>query len=128
MLLKPCNRCGRLMPYGSPYCETCTPMVEEYRERRRLESNRQYNKTRDPKYIRFYNSIEWKTLSMKYIADKGYRCESCRQIATEVHHKIPIQTPEGWELRLDYNNLEALCTRCHNKRHNRFVKRQRSAK
>ena len=125
MLLKPCNRCGRLMPYGSSYCETCTPIVEEYREAQRLEANRQYNKKRDPKYLRFYNSIDWKTLSLKYLADKGYRCEECRTIATDVHHKIFIQTPEGWELRLDYDNLEALCKTCHNKRHNRFIKKRR---
>ena len=132
MLLKTCNRCGRLMPYGTSYCEVCTPIVEEYKEARRLERakayNKEYNKSRDPKYTKFYNSVEWKTLSLRYLMDKRYQCEECRVVATEVHHKIPIQTPEGWELRLDYENLESLCIRCHNKRHGRFMnKRQRKS-
>ena len=129
MLLKPCNRCGILIPYGSTYCKTCAPIVEAEREARlqeaRLKSNRKYNKTRDPKYVRFYNGIDWRTLSMRYTIDKGYKCEVCGKIASQVHHKKPIQTPEGWELRLDYNNLELLCTQCHNDRHNRFKRKRR---
>lgn len=129
MLLKSCGRCGNLIPYGSTYCSTCAPIVEAEIEARlresRLKSNREYNKKRDPKYIRFYNSIEWRSLSAKYTQDKGYRCELCNKIATEVHHKKAIQTPEGWELRLDYNNLELLCVSCHNERHERFKKRKK---
>ena len=132
MLLKACNRCGNLIPYGSPYCRECTPIIEAEREARRLEAKREgdrrYNKTRDPKYIQFYNGVEWRTLSAKYTQDKGYRCEQCNKIATQVHHIKAIQTPEGWELRLDYNNLELLCTSCHNERHDRFKKRKRSFK
>lgn len=127
MLLKSCHRCGNLIPYGSPYCNTCAPIVEAERETKRLEykreSDKRYNKKRDPKYLRFYNGIEWRTLSAKYTQDKGYRCEVCNKIGTEVHHVKPIQTDEGWELRLDYNNLELLCTHCHNERHERFKKR-----
>lgn len=132
MLLKACNRCGNLIPYGSPYCKECTPIVEAEREARRLEAKREgdkrYNKTRDPKYVRFYNGVDWRTLSAKYAQDKGYRCEECKAMATQVHHKKAIQTPEGWELRLDYNNLELLCTTCHNDRHDRFKKRKKYIK
>lgn len=128
MLLKECARCKRLIPYGSTYCSECKPIVEAEREARQLESKREsdkrYNKTRDPKYTRFYNSTEWRVLSAKYTQDKGYRCEACSGIATQVHHKKPIQTPDGWELRLDYNNLELLCTKCHNERHERFKRRR----
>lgn len=126
MLLKPCSRCGNLIPYGSAYCSKCKPIVEAEREESRLKSNRKYNKTkRDPKYIRFYNSVEWRTLSAKYTQDKGYKCEACGSMATQVHHKQPIQTPQGWERRLDYDNLELLCTACHNARHDRFKKRKK---
>lgn len=128
MLLKSCSRCGNLIPYGATYCSVCKPIVEAEREARlqesRRKSNREYNKRRDPKYTRFYNSIEWRTLSAKYMQDVGYRCEKCKSIASQVHHIKAIQTPEGWELRLDYDNLELLCTTCHNKEHNRFVKRK----
>lgn len=129
MLLKSCNRCGNLIPYGPSYCSTCKPIVEAEREARRIESKRasdkRYNKRRDPKYLRFYNSIDWRTLSAKYMQDKGYRCEKCKAMATQVHHVKAIQTEQGWEQRLDYDNLELLCTSCHNKEHDRFVKRKK---
>ena len=119
-------RCGPII--SSP----TSPIVQEQREARRLESkrrgDRKYNKTRDPKYVRFYNGMEWRTLSAKYTQDKGYRCEVCGAMATQVHHKKAIQTPEGWELRLDYNNLELLCTACHNDRHERFKRRKKYIK
>lgn len=128
MLLKSCNRCGNLIPYGSPYCKACTPIVEAEREERRrgysLESNKRYNKKRDPKYTQFYNSKPWKMLSYKRLQADGYRCVMCGAIASEVDHIIPIQTPEGWELRLDFNNTRSLCNGCHNKRHNRFQKKR----
>lgn len=129
MLLKGCNRCGTLIKYGGTYCTICKPIVEAEREARRreysLESNRRYNKTRDPKYGRFYNSGEWRTLSAKRLQDDGYKCVMCGAIASEVDHIKPIQTPEGWELRLDYDNTRSLCLGCHNKRHDRFKKRKK---
>lgn len=128
MLLKACGRCGDLIPYGRPYCSKCTPIIEEDRTRRReerdrvrnLEAQKRYNKKRDPKYGSFYNSKAWRTLSAKYAQDKGFRCEVCGEIATEVHHKRFISTPDGWDRRLDYTNLELLCVKCHNLRHDRF--------
>lgn len=129
MLLKPCNRCGNLIPYGPSYCTECTPIVEAEREARlqesRAKSNREYNKRRDPKYTRFYNSSDWKILSAKRLQDDGYKCRRCKKIATEVDHIVPIQTPEGWERRLDYSNTQSLCTTCHNIKHKRFMKRVR---
>lgn len=103
--------------------------MDEAREKRRLEqkrkANRDYNKRRDPKYIRFYNSSDWKILSARYAQDKGYRCEKCGAIATQVHHVEAIQKEGGWERRLDYHNLELLCLSCHNERHNRFQKKKK---
>lgn len=129
MLLKACNRCGNLIPYGSPYCVDCTPIVEAEREARRLEAkranDRRYNKTRDPKYSQFYNSVEWRTLSLKRLQDDGFRCTWCGKIADEVDHIEEIKTPEGWERRLDPSNTRSLCHTCHNKRHNRFEKRSK---
>lgn len=126
MLLKSCNRCGNLIPYGSTYCSKCKPIVEAEREARmakyKKDSNRRYNKKRDPKYTRFYNSIEWRTLSAKRLQDDSYKCVMCGRLATEVDHIKEIQTPEGWELRLEYSNTRSLCHDCHNKRHNRFKK------
>lgn len=128
MLLKSCGRCGDLIPYGSTYCPTCTPIVETEIEARlresRLKSNKRYNKKRDPKYVRFYNSTDWKILSRKRLQDDGYRCVKCGAIASEADHIKPIQTPEGWELRLEYDNTRSLCLDCHNERHDRFKKKK----
>ena len=128
MLLKSCNRCGNLFPYsGVGYCDKCMPIVREGREARiqeaKRKNNREYNKTRDPKYIRFYNSNEWRSLSAKRLQDDGFRCAWCGKIADEVDHIVEIKTPDGWERRLDYDNTRSLCHTCHNKRHKRFEKR-----
>ena len=132
MLLKSCGRCGNLIPYGVAYCTRCAPIVQEEREARlresRLKSNREYNKTRDPKYVRFYNSLAWRALAAKRLQDDKYKCTWCGKIADEVDHIIEIKTPEGWELRLDYDNTRSLCTECHNKRHNRFMKKEKRYK
>ncbi len=124
MLFKACARCGNYIQYPNTYCSVCLPIVEEARAKRLLERKRKYdriyNKTRDKKYLRFYNSAEWRALSSKYMSDKGYKCEGCHKLATEVHHKKPIQTDEGWDLRLDYDNLMAVCIKCHNKDHGRL--------
>lgn len=126
MALHPCPKCKQLIPVGVPYCPTCQPVVEQQLEQYRLEKIRKkqaaYNRRRDPKYLAFYRSKEWRALSQAYLRAVGYKCEAhehpdCTGLAVEVHHKKPIQTPEGWELRLDWDNLEAVCTRCHNMRH-----------
>lgn len=127
MLLKACNRCGNLIPYGRAYCEACAPIVEAAKAERvvqsKRESDRRYNKRRDPKYGGFYRSGAWRRLARRRIQGDGYKCKICGKIATEVDHIVPIQTPEGWERRLDWGNLQSLCVDCHNKKHNRFKKR-----
>lgn len=129
MLLKSCGRCGNLISYGATYCSTCRPVVEAEREARlresKLKSNRAYNKTRDRKYTIFYSSGDWRILSAKRLADDDYKCAWCKGVATEVDHIQEIQTPEGWDRRLDYSNLRSLCHDCHDKRHGRFQKRRR---
>lgn len=132
MLLKSCGRCGNLIPYGAAYCSKCFPIVQAEKEARIQETkrrnNRDYNKARDPKYVRFYNSVDWRTLSAKRLADDEYKCLWCGGIATEVDHIVEIRTPEGWERRLDYDNTRSLCHDCHDKRHNRFIKKERRFK
>lgn len=128
MLLKECGRCKKLIPYGSTYCPDCEKIVSAEREARRKvvmrEINRRHNKKRDPKYTRFYNSKAWKMLSLKRLQDDGYRCVKCGAIASEVDHIVPIQTPEGWDRRLDYDNTQSLCIHCHNEKHGRFKRKQ----
>jgi len=128
MLLKSCSKCGNLIPYGQKYCEACTKIVKTQRAERlvqsRRDSNRRYNKGRDPKYSAFYSSKAWRRLARQRIQDDGYRCAKCGAIATEVDHIEPVQTPAGWDRRYDYDNLQSLCVRCHNEKHKRFKKRK----
>lgn len=128
MLLKSCSKCGNLIPYGRKYCEACTKIVQTQRAERlaksKRESNRRYNKGRDPRYTAFYRGKAWRRLARQRIQDDGYRCAQCGAIATEVDHIEPIQTPAGWDRRYDYDNLQSLCVRCHNEKHNRFKKRK----
>ena len=137
MASKPCPRCKCMIPAGMAYCPTCKPLAEAEaeaaRERKseyyRQKYNRKYNSRRDPKYAAFYRSKAWKAQSRAKLQAVGYRCEvkadGCTGLAVEVHHIKPIQTPEGWDLRLDWDNLEAVCTACHNACHpERFKRKQ----
>lgn len=131
MLLKACNRCGNLIPYGRAYCEACTPIIEGERSARleaaRKEGNRRYNKKRGgTRYAEFYRGKDWRRLSRERIRADGYKCVKCGAMASEVDHIIPIQTPEGWDRRYDWNNLQSLCIQCHNEKHKRFNRRSGS--
>ena len=42
------------------------------------------------------------------------KLEGCKRMACEVHHIQPLKTPEGWERRLDWDNLQGVCVACHN--------------
>lgn len=132
MAMKPCPKCKRLIPCGLSYCPTCKPIAEAEWEAAKEHNaklrQKKYNSRRDPKYLTFYRSKPWRLTSKAFLQAAGYKCqaklEGCQGIAVEAHHIKPIQTPEGWELRLDWHNLEAVCTACHNGRHPEKLKRQ----
>ena len=127
-----------MIPYGWIYCKDCASVAEKERaaarkekeEYRQRKYNRTYNSKRDPKYATFYRSKEWRILSRAKLQDCGYKCEAeldgCKHIACEVHHKKAIKTAEGWEHRLDWENLFGVCTSCHNKLDKRFNKYKNS--
>ena len=75
------------------------------------------------KYDSFYQSKEWSLLRNQKFYDADGLCELCRKNgiikeAKEVHHIVPIEI--DWSKRLDYNNLIALCSDCHNAQHERI--------
>lgn len=123
MAMKPCPRCKRLIPQGLAYCEQCKPVVlaqmAEAKERKARRYNKTYNKQRDPKYKAFYNGKAWRTTSEAKLQSCGWKCEAklegCQGRACEVHHIEPLRTPGGWGRRLDWSNLQGVCTACHNK-------------
>ena len=124
--LHPCPRCKCLIPVGVTYCDTCKPIAEEQaqeaierrRAYKRAKYNKEYNKRRDPKYLTFYRSKEWRLLSKTKLQSCGYKCEAglegCGKLAVEVHHVKPLKTDEGWEERLTWSNLMGVCIACHN--------------
>lgn len=136
MALHPCPRCQRLIPVGVSYCDTCKPLAEaqaaEAIERRqaykRSKYNKAYNKRRDPKYLTFYRSKDWKVTSRAKLQACGYKCEAklegCKGLAVEVHHIKPIKTPEGWNDRLEWDNLMGVCIACHNILDNKTFKKR----
>lgn len=140
MASHPCPRCKRLIPVGITYCEECRPIAEaqaaEAKERRRAFNLKKYNKaynTRraqdDPKYRQFRNSKPWKLTSKAKLQACGYKCEAklpgCHRTAVEVHHIKPLKTPEGWEQRLEWENLMGVCVACHNILDNKTGKRKK---
>lgn len=125
VLLKKCAKCKRLIPYGKAYCPECEVKAQEKKKERQQKSNSKYDKNnRNGRSREFYKGTAWKALSASYMQEKGYKCERCGAIATQVHHKNYISTPEGWKHRLDKSNLEALCLKCHNAEHDRFRTRK----
>lgn len=119
-----CARCRKPVIYPSTYCPMCQEQVDVEKEERqqfiKKKSDKKYNASRDPKYTRFYNSADWKILSAKVLQNNSYRCNRCKGIATQAHHKIEIKTQLGWDMRFDIDNIEPLCDKCHNKEHKRF--------
>lgn len=118
MALKPCPRCKRLIPCGMAYCPSCRQIKDAERQKRREPQTDAAKQCKA-----FYKSAAWRRTSTSKLQACEYKCEAqlpgCTGMAVEVHHIKPIQTPEGWELRLDFDNLEAVCVHCHNARHRR---------
>ena len=126
MIYKPCPRCKRLIPSGMSYFPECRPIAEqaimEKREHNRELRRKKYKRRPKTECAVFYRSKEWRMTSRAKLESVGWKCEAhideaCTGTAVEVHHIKPIQTEEGWNLRLDWDNLEAVCTHCHNLRH-----------
>ena len=144
MIVKMCEKCNKIIQYPNRYCSECKEIVNKQLEERQKKYNKNYDKSRDPKLVKFRRSKEWRQLKEKYLQDLqtkygdikyAYKCEDCIEenqkdssyiikLAEEVHHLEFIETPEGWKRRLDYYNLRALCHMHHNKRHKRFEKRK----
>ena len=80
-----------------------------------------------------YHLGVWKRKRRKVIKDFHNECYDCKlkgiitngtkKHPLEVHHIKPIQTEEGWVLRLEYSNTMSVCLECHNYYHNRFQRK-----
>ena len=72
----------------------------------------------------FYVSAEWINCRKAYAKSKGGLCERCMAKGlctpgTQVHHKVRL-TPDNLgdpQITLSWDNLELLCTACHQEEH-----------
>lgn len=70
-----------------------------------------------------YNTDRWRKMRINYLG-KNPICEVCnKNLATEVHHKIPISNAGSnvemiYKLGFDVNNLMSICKECHILIHN----------
>lgn len=79
--------------------------------------------------IKIYQTAQWKRLRAVKLVESPL-CERCLSLeggvkiepAVDVHHKISFMTTndplERERLAFDYDNLQSLCKKCHQKIHN----------
>lgn len=134
-----CNAagCREIIPVGQYYCQKHQYLQKEYEEKhkhwrqdqyksmtkeQRHKYNRQVYKKRmeasknaPHDYNRFYKTAKWVKLSRQTL-QKHPICVFCQRKgiirkADLVDHIVPIR--EDWNKRLDPENLQPLCYRCH---------------
>jgi|SRR5699024_698993 len=110
-------------------CRNRVDLPQTYCAEHNGHSDKQYNKhvrtnSFNKKYDDFYHSTQWtKTRKTKLMQQP--LCEVCSREgrmtkADMIHHIIELRSPNGWEKRLDLDNLEAICYECHNKEEHRY--------
>ena len=112
MVKKQCNHAGykTLIPYNQTYCDK-----HKVVSTKQMYQDRQY---KDEKYLRFYHSKAWRTLSRQYRLNNPV-CEQCLKqgIVRKVNvvdHIVELK--DDFSRRLDERNLQSLCHACHNKK------------
>ncbi len=116
MQLKLC-RCGRPTPNRPAVCDQCLAK----RGDQKREATRYYDANlRDKRADEFYHSRDWKLSRAAFLLSINYICQDCIdewkrgergeddiQLATDVHHVVPIEV--DWPRRLDPSNYRGLC-------------------
>lgn len=109
-LMKLC-RCGRTMDASLKRCTEC--------EKTKSDRHKYYDMyQRDKKAAAFYKSKEWQKVRELVLSRDLGLCVRCLAnhvepvvFADMVDHIIPLKI--DWHLRLESNNLQSLCNRCH---------------
>ena len=114
--------CRLLVDIGSRYCETHkTESNRDYNKRVRNNEIVQQNGVSNKEIAEFYASTEWRRTRKAVLARDNYICQKCLREegrvheANLVHHRIELRSPNGWQLRLDMENLESINRSCHGK-------------
>lgn len=107
--------CNELVKPPEKYCSKHKHIEIE----KKKERNRHYDKYSRNKLARsFYSSMEWKTVRRVVLVRDNYLCQECLRQgkvtkANAVHHIEELL--DVWDKRLDIDNLESICNKCHNK-------------
>ena len=124
--------CRQLVDIGSRYCETHkTESNRDYNKRVRNNEVVQQNGVSNKEIADFYASGEWKRTRLAVLSRDNYICQSCLRKgkiheANLVHHRIELRSPNGWEKRLDMDNLESINRGCHNKVYHKNSQKNRN--
>lgn len=128
MALKKLCRCGKLIDYTDKHCSECEKKVDQEKRARVRRYDREVrNSDSNKRYVDFYNSKAWRTLSEVirrkynglcvydyYINNKitdGYICHHLREIKKD-----------GWENRLNANMIIYLSHQNHELIHRLYEK------
>ena len=83
----------------------------------------------------FYSSKQWTQCAIAYRQSKQGLCERCLKKGLivpcdEVHHKIRLtkENINNPQISLNFDNLEALCSECHDKEHEADIKNRWKSK
>ena len=121
MSKKYCSKCRSIHEIGE--CKKEPTLVEkDIADKKKRDNKRKTYKTFDEmteeelRIQKFYNSKEWRTKREEIMARSNGLCVICWLLgrvksATSVHHIKKLR--EHFELRLDDNNLIAVCRECH---------------
>lgn len=110
-IMKRCNRpgCNKYIDITETYCNEHNDYKYKQYERNRTST------VEGREYKRFYDSKDWRELRYQALLDAGFVCVMCgRNEATIGDHIVP--TKVRWDLRLDRDNVQAVCVSCHNKK------------
>ncbi|WP_088838944.1 HNH endonuclease [Listeria sp. ILCC792] len=79
--------------------------------------------------LSFYKSKAWRQTREVILKRDNYECQECKRkgkVTTgerlDVDHLLELE--DYPDLALEPSNLETKCVMCHNKKHNRFVKKE----
>lgn len=81
----------------------------------RTETDKAYNQKRNrenKEYVSFYKTTAWRHTREQVLLRDYSTCVRCGLSGNIVDHIVPSE--DDWEDRLNIDNLETLCQRCHN--------------
>lgn len=90
------------------------PTLVTYDKVVRKDNDKAYNFHRNVEesdYVKFYHSTAWKHKRQEILERDYGLCQRCGMEAELVDHIIPSK--DDWNDRLDNDNLQSLCRRCH---------------